>query len=184
MNVFWQSLVCSLIGFTFWRSPARKFYVVDSQQLRGKAHRPTPVTTASNSQEDEQTVVGTVNALRRDIQALQACMWGMSANFLSALKQSLMDCLKCKICQSSPFTLPIILAKCCSNILGCQTCMDAWFSGPEALTKVCPICKCDRGYANTLRLHGIDELLDTSKLLDNAEEWRGPVASTKAQPKI
>lgn len=165
--------VCLLIGFTFWKSPSRKFYVVDSQQLRGKAHKPSPVQYSSNSQngDDDQTVVSTITAMRRGIQALQACTWGRAGNCPPALKRSLIDCLKCKICQHSPFSPPIILAKCCSNIVGCQTCVDAWFSGADALTKVCPICKCERGYAHTSRFHGIDELcefLESSKLLDDA----------------
>ena len=146
---------------------------MNTNQLRGKAPRQSPVHHSSNNQdgENDRAMISTISAMRRDIQALQACTWGRAGNFPPALKRSLTDCLKCKICQGSPFSPPIILAKCCSNIIGCQGCVDAWFSGADALTKACPICKCERGYAHTSRFHGIDELcevLESSKLLDDA----------------
>jgi hypothetical protein len=167
---------CFPIGIAFWKSPSRKIFAVEFDQLRGKARKP-PNQPQHNSATSEdvpaEQVMVSISAMRKDIQALQACTWGKTGSFPPALKQNFIDCLKCKICQSAPFRPPIILAKCCSNIVGCQTCVDAWFSGTDALVKPCPICKCTRGYAQTTRLHGMDELceaLEAAKLLsDNIE---------------
>ena len=54
---------------------------------------------------------------------------------------------------------PVVMAKCCHSIIGCEVCVNAWFSGPEALTKSCPRCSSERGYNETMRLMGLDHLL-------------------------
>ena len=71
----------------------------------------------------------------------------------------LQDSLKCKICHISPMKPPIILAKCCRSILGCESCVNRWYEETDALTKLCPGCQGERGYAETIRLHGLDDLL-------------------------
>ena len=57
------------------------------------------------------------------------------------LKRILRDAFKCQICHSIPAKPPLIITKCCKNILGCETCVNQWYSGPEAMTKTCPICQ-------------------------------------------
>ena len=45
----------------------------------------------------------------------------------------------------------------CKKILGCELCVNHWYSGDEALTKSCPACHADRGYNETILLRGLDE---------------------------
>ena len=42
------------------------------------------------------------------------------------LRIILYDTFKCGICQATPMVLPIIFAKCCKSIIGCQNCVDTW----------------------------------------------------------
>ena len=39
------------------------------------------------------------------------------------------DTLKCNICQSSPIRPPVMFTRCCKSILGCERCVDSWYSG-------------------------------------------------------
>ena len=49
-----------------------------------------------------------------------------------------------------PIRPPAILSKCCkSSIIGCERCVNKWYSGTEALTKTCPSCRAERGYCDT-----------------------------------
>ena len=75
------------------------------------------------------------------------------------LKRILRDTFKCSICHSVPIKPPVIVTKCCKSILGCQDCVNEWFSGPDALIKTCPACRADRGYNETMLLHGLDDFL-------------------------
>ena len=54
---------------------------------------------------------------------------------------------------------PIVFAKCCKTIIGCDMCINQWYNGDDALTKICPHCRVDRGYTETVRLHGLDDML-------------------------
>ena len=75
------------------------------------------------------------------------------------LKNILYETFKCSICQSTPMVPPIIFAKCCKCILGCQTCVDTWYRGEEGQTRTCPKCRSDRAYVETCKMHGIDDFL-------------------------
>ena len=49
-----------------------------------------------------------------------------------------MDAFTCKICKDSPIEPPIILYKCCKTIIGCESCINFWYSGEageDATTK-------------------------------------------------
>ena len=62
---------------------------------------------------------------------------------------------------------PILLAKCCKSIIGCEECVNRWYSGPDALTKSCPRCRSERGYNETMRVLGLDDLLTGLKRLND-----------------
>ena len=77
------------------------------------------------------------------------------------LSTILLDSLRCHICKSSPIVPPPIFTSCCRRILGCQGCVDSWYrmDDPIDTMKKCPLCRGERGYANTFTLLGLDDLL-------------------------
>lgn len=75
-----------------------------------------------------------------------------------AFREALAHAFRCKICHAISFMPPIILARCCTNIIACGKCVDTWYSGSNALTKNYPFCQHERGYAQTSTIHGFDEL--------------------------
>ena len=48
------------------------------------------------------------------------------------------------------------VAKCCKNIVGCEECVNTWYNEENAMIKTCPLCRAERGYADTMRLNGLD----------------------------
>ena len=85
------------------------------------------------------------------------------------LKKTLTDCLKCTIC-AGPMKPPVIVTKCCKSLLGCEPCVNSWYSGQDALTKTCPKCRSARGYNETMILHGLDPLLQMHNKLEGDDE--------------
>lgn len=75
-----------------------------------------------------------------------------------ALRHLIEDAFKCKICLKAPLIAPI-MSRCCKAIVGCETCVNQWYSGKDALTKTCPLCRAQRGYHKTMMLRGMDEFL-------------------------
>ena len=66
---------------------------------------------------------------------------------------------------------PVIVPKCCKTLLGCDGCINGWFSGEEALTKSCPACHMERGYNETMILRGLDDyLVQVKKYVDEEED--------------
>ena len=63
------------------------------------------------------------------------------------------------------------MSKCCETIIGCERCVNGWFSGPEALTKTCPACRTERGYSETMVLRGLDNfLVEVKKVIQTEDE--------------
>ena len=85
------------------------------------------------------------------------------------LQKALNESFMCLMCTKMPIAPPIIVGKCCKHILGCQECVNRWYSGPDALQKACPYCQTERGYTETMQLTGIDEFLTAVKNLQAVE---------------
>ena len=75
--------------------------------------------------------------------------------FLSLLH----DAFSCCICKGSPITPPAIFARCCRSIIGCKRCVDQWYKGDQGVEKRCPLCRGERGFADTSIVHGLDDFL-------------------------
>ena len=87
------------------------------------------------------------------------------------LKSLLQESLQCRICHITPMRPPILFGKCCKVILGCEECVTKWFQGPDAFTKACPYCTAPRAFTETLRVHGMDDLLTgLSKVIGESED--------------
>ena len=76
-----------------------------------------------------------------------------------AMKNLITDAFKCKLCLQAPMRTPPIFTRCCKTLLGYEPCVNGWYSGTDALTKTCPICRTERGYSETMVLRGIDDFL-------------------------
>ena len=87
------------------------------------------------------------------------------------LKRILRETLKCHICHTVPFNPPVIVTKCCKTILGCESCINSWYSGEDALTKTCPSCRAATSYNETMLLCGLDDfLIQVRKAIQTEEE--------------
>ena len=111
-----------------------------------------------------------VRGIRKDIQ----CLFQISdKNKISpALYQQLKDTFQCHICKSTPISPPVIFARCCHRILGCQTCVDTWYRADDDVNRSCPMCRFERAYSETTTLCGLDDFLQaiTPLLATSADE--------------
>ena len=82
-----------------------------------------------------------------------------------ALQSLLMDSFKCQICQTAPICPPVIFARCCKSIIGCEMCVDTWYRGEDGISRNCPRCLTERALPETMRLHGLDDFLKAIKPL-------------------
>ena len=81
------------------------------------------------------------------------------------------DALQCKVCLSIPMRPSVIMSKWCKAIIGCEKCVNIWYTGSEALTKNCPACGTERGYSETMHLRGLDTFLtEVRKVILTEEE--------------
>jgi len=86
------------------------------------------------------------------------------------LGKSISDLMKCKICHSMPMSPPLIYARCCKSILGCEKCANAWYNGDNVLTKQCPLCAQASGYNETQCVLGFDDFAQTLKKMYTNEQ--------------
>ena len=91
-------------------------------------------------------------------------------NIPLGLRRVLRDTFKCQICHGVPVKPPVIVTKCCRNILGCQECVNTWYSGPEAMTRTCPMCRAERGCNETMMLRRLTDFMETIKKIYEGNE--------------
>ena len=170
----------------FWQVPTRKFYAIqrpESQRKgKGKKRKQSHIVIDSSSDTDDflpsidmskkmrrslpsdgascsemTTIKDEIQAICQDMQCLFQIDKRMKIP--TALYQKLSETFKCNICHRAPIAPPVIFARCCKAIVGCQTCVDTWFMGDEGISKKCPLCGTDRALPDTMRLHGLDDFL-------------------------
>ena len=95
---------------------------------------------------------------------------------LNAAEESF-SCTICKVCPPKP---PLICCRSCSSVVGCESCVNRWYgSGQAALTKTCPKCRQDRGFANTFELKGVSPFLqELDKFVNDEREQDGSLDAT------
>ena len=85
--------------------------------------------------------------------------------FSLSFLQSLEDTFSCCICRRHPPKSPIVACYECASIIGCQKCLDRWYSG--GLNKPCPKCRTPRGLAKSFHFKGFDDLISQIKVMEN-----------------
>ena len=142
LNGGYGSFVYYICVGKFWKVPTRKFYAVkrpdherkDRRKLKRKA-------THYESSSDTDDFLASVNVAKKrmndvpsnelhilkeditaiceDIQYLYTIDKRMKIP--TSLYRKLSEAFKCHICQHSPITPPVIFARCCKTIIGCQS---------------------------------------------------------------
>ena len=77
------------------------------------------------------------------------------------------DAFQCNFCLAIPIKPPVIMSKCCKSG---ERRDNAWYTGPEALTKTCPACRAECGYSETMILRGLDSFLIEIKVVQMDDE--------------
>ena len=175
-------------GVLFWKHPRRKLYTVtqrDLKEIRRRRSAGNYINTSDDESDDDGGMSrstrkrvkldDTLEAIGQDVSAIRETITEMmtltaDCSMPLGLKRVVNDTFKCYICHVIPVKPPIIVTKCCKNMLGCQECVNTWYSGPDAMLKTCPICRAERGCNETMVLRGLTEFLENiRKIHDNNE---------------
>ena len=150
------------IGLTFWKSPRRRIYAVlqDSDTSdEDDVSEPRPKTLLKTDRWTE--LMDKVDTIGNDIEEMKSFTKDSKTNLPIKLQNDIQEVFKCSICHSAPLKPPVIVAKCCKNIVGCEECVNTWYNGENAMIKTCPLCRAERGYADTMRLNSLDKFINT-----------------------
>ena len=176
-----RQLLLPHIGSTFWKSPSRKLFAISKRnytdQLRDHTAGQKRSVGVSEPEEDEDdayvrppkrraadclemkvdTILYEMNTIKSVFD--ETMLLAKDSKIPPGLRKALRDTFKCRICLNS-INPPVVIMKCCRIILGCEACVNGWFTGEDALLKPCPSCKSERGYTETMVLRGMDEFLE------------------------
>ena len=152
-NTIVTLLLCNHTGMGFWKCPRRKVYAVSNKDLTDSTphsswKRPIMVDSDDDNFEPRSKKARKEDKLDMvldEVQGVKASLVEMMAltqdsKVPMGLKRIIRDTFKCRICHTVPIKPPVIVTKCCKNILGCESCINKWYSGSEALIKPCPAC--------------------------------------------
>ena len=166
--------ICLKIGLKFWKVNARKFLAVPEESLGKPAKMPRAGQIAGLDASPQAVPCNDccrdiVDDMKRKLDLTFKVAAGTKIPI--GLQKLLADGFKCKICQSV-IKPPVIASNCCKQLLGCDACIKTWYQDSPT-TKNCPWCNKEKGFPETMRLHGLDELLLATKdlvddILDDA----------------
>ena len=148
--------ICLKKGLKFWKVNARKFLAVPEESLGKPAKMPRAGQIAGL---DASPQAVPCNNCCRDIVDDMTRKLDLTFKVAAGtkipigLQKLLADGFKCKICQSV-IKPPVIASNCCKQLLGCDACIKTWY---KKLSRV-------QRFPETMRLHGLDELLLATKI--------------------
>ena len=107
-----------------------------------------------------------------------------SASFLLELEEA----FSCIICRRIPARKTLIVCSECNSLIGCQKCVNEWYSGLQGLQQKCPKCRCERGLIKTVVLKGFNKLLQQIRNLKEStssdDSGSGGTQSDDAFPNV
>ena len=116
-------------GLAFWKAPKRKFFAVPQQNITKSSsevdlEEPTlkkPKLFGTEVKLNE--IIKSIDNLRDDVSKILQVNKEMGVPV--GLCNALTEVLKCKICHAIPMMPPILYAKCCKSIIGCERCVNS-----------------------------------------------------------
>ena len=128
--------------------------------------------TCPKRSRDNNIIESKVDDIKEDVESIKDVIQDIlhlneKSNIPVGLQRIIRDAFQCKICLTIPVKPPVIMSKCCKVIIGCEICVNGWYTGSEALTKTCPSCRTERGYSETMLLRG---LLEVKKVIQTEDE--------------
>ena len=189
---------CAFLGLKFWKAPNRKIFAVPEEDhlltwgsgssshnlhIHGRKRlRSEDLPPKMYIDDALVPLTEKVDLLKNNIEDIKDQLkevFKVTKHSMVPLsmKRSFEMTFQCKICRSL-MTPPIIFSKCCRSLLGCVSCVDEWYNGPDGLMKNCPNCNTERGYAETIRIAGIDELIGTVRpIFDDPDDAQNSIYS-------
>ncbi len=159
-------------GLDFWKVGSRKVFAVRVADLKvGKRERERKQIVISDSSDDDDDFQPKRSKQAKDFKHLVSEIQDMHADFEHlfrvnktlqlpiGLHKMIREAFCLCICHSSPMVPPIIYARCCKSLVGCQVCVDTWYMGEEGRSTKCPMCRGDRAYAETTPVRGLEEFI-------------------------
>ena len=137
-------MIVYVIGLAFWKCPRRRIYAVQND-----------CDEEGPPSQKKHHVMEDIATIKSDIELIKTFTKDATTKIPLALQVAMQDAFRCTICHIVPIREPIMFAKCCKSIVGCEQCTDRWYSGEDSLTKRCPLCRAERGFAETMRLNGL-----------------------------
>ena len=162
----------------FWKVPSRKFYAIS--QTPRKRSEPTDSSSDDDFEPTRKKKKKTASQLNVLLTAMKSEVGFLRADMKKlykidrftqvspALYEQLSESFKCAICRNL-ITPHVIFGRCCKSIIGCQECTDTWYRGEDGMAKSCPRCGIPRALPDTMRLHGLDDFLQSVKPLVDGE---------------
>jgi len=146
----------AVTGLSFWKAPRRKVYAVLQSELISNDTTSSDddyvATPAKRSKRNHKRLREQITSLQTDLQEMKS---SMNNSLPSRLQQEILDTFKCCICQAAPIVRPpIMVAKCCGSIVGCQDCFNEL---RREDSQSCPLCRGNN--FDCIRLNGLDGFL-------------------------
>ena len=145
----------AVTGLSFWKALRRKVYaVLQSELISNDTTSSDDEYVATPAKRSNKRLREQITSLQTDLQEMRS---RMNNSLPSRLQQEILGTFKCCICQVAPIVRsPIMVAKCCGYIVGCQDCFNE-LKREESQEYCCPLCWGSN--FDCIRLNGLDGFL-------------------------
>ena len=201
LNFFIRLYQFWFTGLKFWKVPSRKIYgVLISQLNKGKspARKKSVINLDSDTSSDFESqplqkirksdaslnhdIMNELQQMRNELQsALQITKYMKLPPGIYLL---IINTFRCTICLNL-IVPPVIFARCCKNILGCEGCVNVLYKGENGPTTKCPMCRAEHAFSETCRINGLGDFLSgLSPLFKDSDEEPNNSLSPAPLPQV
>lgn len=129
-----------------------------------------------------QIIKSDIQSIKADVEEIKSLTKDPDTKLPLGFQNEIFGAFKCCICHVVPIRPPLIIAKCCKSIIGCEQCINEWYGGEDGMTKTCPLCRADRAFTETMRLNGVEGFIKTlSEIISQRENSENQSTSVTAE---
>lgn len=111
----------------------------DDEENSDEDYNPQP-STKRRKEEHMQIIQTDIQSIKADVEIKSLTMDPKTQTPLGLKNQvcETFKCCICHVCHVVPIRPPLIIAKCCKSIIGCEQCINEWYGGRRWIVKNLP----------------------------------------------
>ena len=140
-----MNIVIAILGLKFWKVGSRKVYgvTIDDLKKMGYAAADSSSSDTELCEPPKKKICPSYGDIDKNLRALKNQVDSLlevqnTLKIPLSIRKLVIESFKCIVCHSV-MKPPVIFARCCKKLIGCENCVDTWYRGDQRGEANCDI---------------------------------------------